>query len=96
MSDHLVALNCRIPADLKEKLGALAEKRALTVTNVVVEALNTKLNDGGAAKKAAPPVSPEISEQARYLLLLSNSKYSESLWNKIRKEVENLWQMVKQ
>ena len=95
MNNQLVPLNCRIPSDLKEKLAKIADGAGLTLTDIVVEALRKGINKDEAASSAVPSLSPEISEQIRYLILLSNSEISELLWSKMKKEVNNLWLMIK-
>ena len=95
MSNQLVPLNCRIPSDLKEELVKIADGTGLTLTDVVVEALKKSVKIDRAAASAAPSLSPEISEQVRYLVLLTNSKSNELLWFKLKKEVEKLCQMIK-
>ncbi len=94
MSNQLVPLNCRIPSDLKEELAKIADGTGLTLTDVVVEALKKSVKIDRAAASGALSLSPEISEQVRYLVLLTNSKSNELLWSKLKKEAENLWQMI--
>ena len=94
MSNQLVPLNCRIPSDLKEELVKIADGTGLTLTDVVVEALKSKVNNGEAASSAAPSLSSEISEQVRYLVLLTNSKSNELLWSKLKNDVEILCLMI--
>ena len=56
MSEKKIPLNCRIPLDMKLALEKQGQARGLTLTDVVVEALNAMLvNNNGEAATTAPP-----------------------------------------
>ncbi len=95
MSKNSATLNCRIPLELKQALEKQGQARGLTLTDVVVEALNARLvnNNGEAATTAPPKVAEEARLKLDYIRLLTKANYTEDIWTVIQKEVQELWEM---
>ena len=95
MSKNSATLNCRIPLDMKLALEKQGQARGLTLTDVVVEALNARLvnNNGEAATTAPPKAAEEARLKLDYIRLLTKANCTEDIWTVIQKEVQELWEM---
>ena len=95
MSEKKIPLNCRIPVELKLALEKQGQARGLTLTDVVVEALNARLvnNNGGAVVAAPPKDAEEARLKLDYIRLLTKANCTEDIWTVIQKEVQELWEM---
>ena len=95
MSEKKIPLNCRIPLDMKLALEKQGQARGLTLTDVVVEALNARLvnNNGEAATTAPPKAAEEARLKLDYIRLLTKANCTEDIWTVIQKEVQELWEM---
>lgn len=92
MSERMATVTAKIPVELNERLVATAEKFDRSKTDIIKAALQNYFDSKDEAINAIPV---ELKERMTFIkLLMEENDVDSRIWLLVRKEVQELWQLL--
>ena len=92
MSERMATVTAKIPVELNERLVATAEKFDRSKTDIIKAALQNYFDSKDEAINAIPA---ELKERMTVIkLLIEENDVDSRIWLLVRKEVQELWQLL--
>lgn len=92
MSERMATVTAKIPVELNERLVATAEKFDRSKTDIIKAALQNYFDSKDEAINAIPA---ELKERMTFIkLLIEENDVDSRIWLLVRKEVQELWQLL--
>ncbi len=92
MSERMATVTAKIPVELNERLVATAEKFDRSKTDIIKAALQSYFDSKDEAINAIPV---ELKERMTFIkLLIEENDVDSRIWLLVRKEVQELWQLL--
>ena len=92
MSERMATVTAKIPVELNERLVATAEKFDRSKTDIIKAALQNYFDSKDEAINAIPV---ELKERMTFIkLLIEENDVDSRIWLLVRKEVQELWQLL--
>lgn len=92
MSERMATVTAKIPVELNERLVATAEKFDRSKTDIIKAALQNYFDSKDEAINAIPA---ELKERMTFIkLLIEENDVDSRIWLLVRKEAQELWQLL--